>query len=140
MRRSSGLVAVAAATTATAATLLVADLAWLGVVARRLYDAQLSTLRRADTYLPAAALFYALYVAAIVAYAAIPSNRVSQAARRGAGMGLLAYGTYELTNWAVLRDWPALLVPVDLAWGVIVTAAAAAAGHWAFALSRRSAQ
>ena len=53
---------------------------------------------------------------------------MSGAARRGAALGLVAYGTYELTNWAVLRDWPALLVPIDIGWGVVLTAMAAFVG------------
>lgn len=44
-------------------------------------------------------------------------------------MGLFASRTYKLTNWAVLRDWPAVLVPVDIAWGVVLTGVAAAAGR-----------
>ena len=36
-------------------------------------------------------------------------------------MGLFAYGTYELTNWAVIQDWPAGLVVVDMLWGVVLT-------------------
>jgi uncharacterized membrane protein len=45
-----------------------------------------------------------------------------------AAPGLVAYGTYELTNWAVLRDWPALLVPIDIGRGVALTAMAAFVG------------
>ena len=58
--------------------------------------------------------------------------RPAAAARRGAALGLVAYGTYELTNWAVLRDWPALLVPIDIGWGVVLTAVAGLAGKLAY--------
>lgn len=125
-RRSNGLaLAVAAVTVA----MMALDLAWLGVVARGLYDAQLRDLKRSEVFWPAALLFYALYVGAIVSWAVAGAASRAHAARRGAGLGLVAYGTYELTNWAVLRDWPAMLVPVDLAWGVALTAVAALAGH-----------
>lgn len=123
--------AAAAATVATAATLLVLDLAWLGVVARDLYREALGSLMRPEAFLPAAALFYAFYVAVTVAWAVLGASSPGGAARRGAGLGLVAYATYELTNWAVIRDWPAWLVPVDLAWGVVLTAGAALAGKLA---------
>ncbi len=123
--------AVAAATLATAATMLALDLAWLGVVARSLYDAALGPLRRPEVLWPAALLFYAFYVAVTVTWAVLRSNGPLHAALRGAGLGLVAYATYELTNWAVLRDWPAWIVPVDIAWGVALTAAAALAGKLA---------
>lgn len=123
--------AAAAATVATAAALLVLDLAWLGVVARDLYREALGGLMRPEAYLPAAALFYAFYVSVTVAWAVLGAPSTAGAARRGAGLGFVAYATYELTNWAVLRDWPAWIVPVDLAWGVALTAAAALAGKLA---------
>jgi uncharacterized membrane protein len=123
--------AAAAATLATAAALVVLDLAWLGVVARDLYRNALGPLMRPEAFLPAAALFYAFYVSVTVAWAVLGSSSPGGAARRGAGLGLVAYATYELTNWAVIRDWPGWLVPVDLAWGVVLTATAALAGKLA---------
>ena len=126
--RSKG---AAAATLATATTMLVLDLAWLGVVARGLYTSALGPLMRPEAYWPAAALFYAFYVAVIVTWAVLGTEGPRAAARRGAALGLVAYTTYELTNWAVLRDWPAWIVPIDVAWGVVLTAVAALAGKLA---------
>jgi uncharacterized membrane protein len=116
--------------------MLALDLAWLGVVARGLYVSALGPLMRPEAFWPAAALFYAFYVAVIVAWAVLGTESVRAAARRGAALGLVAYATYELTNWAVLRDWPAWIVPVDIAWGVALTAVAALAGK----LAQRSVQ
>jgi uncharacterized membrane protein len=118
----SSLSRVARAVVAAVVTLLGLDLVWLGVVAKGLYDEALGPLRRDDVFWPAALAFYALYVGAVLAHAALPSRTAGEALRRGAGLGLVAYGTYELTNWAVLRGWPAVLVPVDLGWGVVLTA------------------
>jgi uncharacterized membrane protein len=126
--------AIAAAALAAAVTMLVLDLTWLGFLARRLYDSALGSLKRPEVYGPAAVLFYAFYLAAIVRLAILGPGAPVRAAGRGAVLGLVAYGTYELTNWAVIRDWPAILVPVDLAWGVALTATASFAG--ALVLSR----
>ena len=123
--------ALAAATLATAATMVALDLAWLGVVARGLYASALGPLMRPEVYWPAAALFYSFYVMVVVAWAVLGTQGPLAAARRGAALGLVCYATYELTNWAVLRDWPARLVPVDIAWGVVLTATAALAGKLA---------
>lgn len=124
--------ALTAATAATAATMLALDLLWLGVVARDFYDTSLGSLKRDPVNLPAAALFYTFYVAAIAKHSVDGSASPADAARRGAGLGLIAYGTYELTNWAVIRDWPARLVPIDLAWGIGLTALAGFAGKWVY--------
>jgi uncharacterized membrane protein len=113
---------------AVVVTILVLDLTFLGVVAKPFYDATMGPLRAPEVNVVAAALFYALYVGAILRHAVGRASSVKDAARAGAEMGLLAYGTYELTNWAVLSGWPAVLVPVDMLWGVVLTAAASAVG------------
>jgi uncharacterized membrane protein len=115
---------------ATTLTLAALDLLWL---ARdrpvRSTTPHSGPLKRDPVHGPAAVVFYVFYVAAVLRGAVAPAGSWRDAARRGAGMGLFAYGTYELTNWAVLRDWPAVLVPVDIAWGVVLTGVAAAAGR-----------
>lgn len=123
--------ALAATILASAATMLVLDLAWLGFVARGLYAAALGPLLRPETFWPAAFLFYVFYVAVIVGWAVLGAANPVAAARRGVGLGFVAYTTYELTNWAVLEGWSAWIVPVDVAWGVALTAAAALAGKLA---------
>ncbi len=115
---------------AIAAATLLMDLLWLGLVAREVYDSLLGPLKRSSALLPAAALFYSFYVGVILIYAVRGATSVGAAARRGAALGLVVYASYELTNWAVVRDWPALLVPVDTAWGVALTATAATVGKW----------
>lgn len=128
-RPTSRLAPTLGAVATVMVTVLVLDLAWLGVVARDLYDSALGPLRRPDVYWPAGIMFYAMYVGVIVVHAVSRAADVRGAARRGAGLGFVAYATYELTNWAVLRDWPAILVGVDIVWGVVLTAVAAAAGR-----------
>ena len=123
--------AAMAAILASAATMLVLDLAWLGIVARGLYASALGPLMRPEAFWPAAILFYVFYVSVIVAWAVFGTESPAAAARRGAGLGFVAYTTYELTNWAVLRDWPAWIVPIDIAWGIALTTVAALAGKLA---------
>jgi uncharacterized membrane protein len=115
----------------SAAVMVVLDLTFLGVVAVDAYDRLLGPLKADPVVVPAAALFYVFYLAMVTRLAVLPAASVADAARRGAELGLLAYGTYELTNWAVIAGWPAALVPLDLAWGVVLTALVAAAGFWA---------
>ena len=126
--RASSALAIAAAATAAALTMLVLDVTWLGVVARGLYDSMLGPLKRTEVFWPAAALFYAMYIGAVVVHAVIGSSSPASALRRGAALGLVTYATYDLTNWAVLQGWPALLVPVDVAWGIALTALVALVG------------
>ncbi|MHB1846611.1 MAG: DUF2177 family protein [Deltaproteobacteria bacterium] len=130
--------ALAAAATAAAATMLALDVTWLGVIARGLYDSMLGSLKRTEVFWPAAALFYATYIGAVVVHAVIGASSPTSALRRGAALGLVTYATYDLTNWAVVTGWPALLVPVDVAWGIALTSVVALVGKFAHTRVLRS--
>lgn len=120
--------ALAVAALATGGTFVLLDLLWLGLVARDVYESALGTLRRPVVFWPAAVSFYGMYIVAIVIYAVVGARTMASSVRRGAALGLVAYSTYGLTNWAVVRDWPAELLPLDIGWGVVLTAIAGLAG------------
>jgi len=109
--------------------MLLLDLTWLGVVAVDLYNREMGGLKRPDIVLPAALAFYVMYVVATVRHAVVDANDLVDAGRRGAGLGIVAYGTYEFTNWAVISNWPVNLVPVDLLWGIALTTIVSVAGR-----------
>ncbi|MBN9015867.1 MAG: DUF2177 family protein [Rhizobiales bacterium] len=116
---------------ATGIVFLAIDAVWLSTMASRFYKPQLGDLMTDQANWPAAVLFYLLYVAGVVLFVvqpALASGRWTSALLMGALFGLVAYGTYDLTNQATLRNWPALLTVVDLAWGTALTAVAATAG------------
>jgi uncharacterized membrane protein len=130
MRLSSPARLVAAAA-AVGVTTIGLDFLWLGAIAGPFYRRSLGPLLRDPPQLVAAGLFYSLYVATTVGHAVVPATGVRAAAGRGARLGLVVYAAYELTNWAMIRDWPLALVPVDIGWGVALTAIASASGRWA---------
>lgn len=121
--------AILATGVAVAAVMLVLDLTWLGVIALDMYKSQLGPLMRPQPDVLAAALFYTMYVVATTAYGSLGSKTVGDAMNRGGALGLVAYGTYELTNWAVITGWPVILVPADIAWGIALTAISSVVGR-----------
>jgi uncharacterized membrane protein len=117
---------------ATAAVFLVADMLWLGVVARDYYRDQLGAWLLDQPNLWAAAAFYLIYIAGIVVLCIHPALRIGNwwiAFLNGAVLGLAAYAAYDLTNLATLRGWPAGLAAVDIGWGIFLTALSATAGY-----------
>jgi uncharacterized membrane protein len=98
------------------------DALWRGVVARKLYRHQLGELLRPRPQWLAVVALYALYLAGLVYFVLSWSISVGEAMVNGAFFGLVTYGVYNLTNAATLRDWPWLVVLVDLAWGAVLTA------------------
>lgn len=111
---------------------LAVDLLWLGVIMRDFYRAGIGHLMGDAFNIPAALIFYALYVVGIMIFAVMPALEAG-AWQRAAVMGLLfgffAYATYDLTNLATLRDWPLSLSLADMAWGSVLTAATAVVGY-----------
>ena len=117
--------------TAAAGVFLIADAIWLGVVAKGLYRAQIGHLLAPDFRVGPAVAFYLMYLVGVVYFAVMPaleSGRWQDAILPGALLGFMAYGTYDFTNWAVMKDWPAGITFIDLAWGTVLTTLAASAG------------
>lgn len=109
------------------------DFCWLSIAADRLYRPEIGGLMLARPNLQVAGLFYALYVAGIAVLVVMPNAAGPWWATTLAGalLGLVAYGTYDLTNLSTLKSWPAPMSFVDMAWGMVLTAAAATAGYHA---------
>ena len=114
---------------ATALTFVALDAIWLTQVAPRLDPPLIGEILAPTVRLGAAISFYLIYVSGIVALAVEPAfgrGGVKRAAALGAALGLVAYGSYDLTNQATLKVWDVRLTLADLAWGIFVTASASA--------------
>ena len=117
----------------TLGAFLALDALWLGVVARGLYKRELGHLLAPEVRWGAAAVFYLLYVAGVLAVVVWPNQDHSlwRSVVLGGIFGLCAYAAYDLTNMATLPRWPVLVTAVDMVWGTVLTGATAAAGWWA---------
>ncbi len=110
---------------------LAVDAIWLGLVARTFYRDQLGELMLPSPNFAVAAIFYVFFAAAIVFLAVLPGLAAGSLATviiNGAILGLAAYGTYDITNLATLKNWPVIVTIVDMAWGTFLTAFAATGG------------
>jgi uncharacterized membrane protein len=116
------------------------DMLWLGVVARGFYQRHLGGLLAERVNWAAAVVFYLMYLGGILLFAVLPAlerGSLGRAALLGFLFGLVAYATYDLTNLATLKGFPAVVAIVDLAWGGVLTTAVATSG---FALARHLSQ
>jgi uncharacterized membrane protein len=118
----------------TAVVFFALDYVWLTRVAIGFYRQNIGELLLATPNFAAAGIFYLFYVVGIVYFAVMPAvtaSSVLTAILNGAILGLLAYGTYDMTNLATLKGWSLTVSVVDMAWGAVLTATAAAAGYYA---------
>jgi uncharacterized membrane protein len=114
-------------------TMMVLDALWLGLIAKPLYQQGIGHLMADQPLIPAAVAFYLVYATGIVAFTVWPqlsTPGLARAALLGAGFGLVAYATYDLSNLATLRGWPLGLSLVDIAWGGAISAVSASVGKF----------
>ena len=100
------------------------DLLWLGLIAKPFYDRHLGYILRGQVLWWAAIVFYLFFLLGLVVFViapAVESGSLSKAIFLGLFFGFITYQTYELTNYALVRDWPFIVVVVDIAWGMVLS-------------------
>tara|TARA_B100000959_G_scaffold105577_1_gene111385 strand:+ start:10408 stop:10803 length:396 start_codon:yes stop_codon:yes gene_type:complete len=116
----------------TALVFFAVDLLWLGVVAKGFYQEYLGHLMRPDVIWGAALLFYSIFIAGVLVFSVLPgleTQSLGYSIALGAFLGLVTYATFDLTCLAMLKDFPVVVVYVDLAWGIALTAGVSASGY-----------
>ncbi len=106
---------------------------WLSFVANKLYRSQLGSLLLDRPNIPAAAVFYLVFLVGLVVFVinpAMQSNDWKVALGLGALFGFVTYATYDLTNLATLKGYPLTITIVDLIWGTVLTASVSVAAFF----------
>lgn len=110
---------------ASLVSILAIDSVWLYLMSKRFYQVKIGHLMADKVNFIPAIFFYLLYVSALSFFVVIPAIKNNYMPINifliGAFLGLLAYGTYDLTNHSTLKDWPAIVTIVDLIWGALLT-------------------
>lgn len=105
---------------------VVLDLCWFGFIVKDFNLQHLSEIGRVTNgefhiqYLPAS-LTYVLMATALVFFV-LPTatNNKLKTFLKGALMGLVVYGVFDLTNLAILKNYPVIFAFADIAWGTFV--------------------
>jgi uncharacterized membrane protein len=116
------------------------DAIYLTVAGQKVYRPTLDYALADKPALPAAILFYLVYVLGVVLLAILPNKDagLGKTALTGAILGAMAYATYDLTNQATLKVWATRITLVDICWGTFVTAVGASAGYLAWRWASRT--
>jgi uncharacterized membrane protein len=114
-------------------TLIVVDMIWLLGIAKNLYQQEMGDLMASEPNLAAGLAFYVLYsigVCILVLLPALSKQSWFDAVFYGALFGFFCYMTYDLTNMAVIRNFPTRLAFIDIAWGSFATAVVSGFVYW----------
>jgi len=110
----------------TVIVFILLDALWLGFIAKKFYIAEYGQkLRLANgsikPHWPAALSVYILLIFGINFFVLPQAGyHPFNALIEGALFGLVTYGTYDFTNYAVMTDWPAKATLVDVCWGMVI--------------------
>lgn len=116
-----------------ALVMLALDVLWLGFIAKPLYQQGIGHLMAAQPNLIVATVFYLVYAAGLMMFVILPlenANSLIKVVTTAAAFGFFAYATYDLTNWATLKEWPASVAIADLIWGSFASTSASIAGYY----------
>ena len=100
------------------------DLIWLGKVAKKFYRDQMGDLFVKKVVAGPAIAFYCLYIIGLLFFClrpALANDSLLTAIGYGSLFGLIAYATYDLTNWATTQNWPPKLAVIDMLWGGVLS-------------------
>lgn len=107
------------------------DAIWLWTMSGRLYRPVLGDILLSDLRMTPAIVFYFLYPAGLTFFTIAPvlkSGEWYTAGLYASFFAIIAYGTYDLTNYATLRNWNLEITIIDLAYGTTVSAISAIVG------------
>ena len=100
------------------------DFIWISIASKIIYKPNLPGLLLDKPILWAAIIFYLLYsvgVTLVILKPAIEYGSVLSAFWTGLIFGLVAYGTWSLTNMAILKGWSPFITFIDILWGGLIT-------------------
>jgi uncharacterized membrane protein len=103
------------------------DAVWITVVAPKFYKKHIGFIMADKPNWYAGIAFYLVFILGATLFVVYPgwknNHTYLNIALMGGLLGLVSYATYDLTNQATLKNWPAIVTAVDLLWGTILTAA-----------------
>ena len=117
----------------TVAVFFAVDMLWLGLIAKNLYARYLGNFLSDKVNWTAAISFYLLFIVGIFIFVIMPAVEKEswvRATLMGGLFGFIAYATYDLTNLATMKDWPYVIVIIDMLWGFVLTATVSVSGYF----------
>ena len=112
------------ATLISALIFLIIDVIWLSFSVKSFYRPNIGHLLLETPVMWAAILFYLIYVIGLAVVIIEPSLDYQNTQKfliKAFMFGLVAYGTYNLTNMATIKGWSPNVVFVDMIWGGSLT-------------------
>lgn len=113
------------------------DATWLTTMGPVLYRPVLAEMLAPAVRIAPAIAFYAIFPIGIVSFGVLPAlraNSVLTAFLLAFLFGAIAYATYDLTNYATLKNWTLMITAIDIAYGALTSGIASSGAFLAVRL------
>ena len=117
-----------------AVVFLVIDYFWLSYVMKDFFYDRVGHLMAEEVKMGVAAVFYLFFAIGIVLFCVAPALTAGSwvmALGYGVIFGVMAYGAYDITNLATIKDWPMSIAVLDITWGGFITGVSSLVGYLA---------
>ena len=110
------------------------DAVWLTTMGPVIYRPALGDILLTSLRVAPAIAFYLMFPIGVVVFAVLPALRAQEpmtATSLALLFGALAYATYDLTNYATLRNWNLQITVLDIGYGALASGIAATVAYFA---------
>jgi uncharacterized membrane protein len=110
------------------------DAVWLTTMGPLIYRPALGDILLSSLRVAPAIAFYLTFPIGVVIFAVLPALRTQTpmtATTLALLFGALAYATYDLTNYATLRNWNLQITVLDIGYGALASSVAATLAYFA---------
>lgn len=113
----------------TTVIFLALDAVMLNFHMQPLFSRHLGDMLAENIRIAPAVLFYLAYIAGLIYLVSWPAMKTGAPVIVPAAIiGAMAYGTYEFTSYAIMKNWHISMVLTDVTWGTVLTAVSAWGG------------
>jgi len=104
----------------TFAFLITIDLIWINLVINKMYQDALGNILRTAPVIWSAIFAWLLIPLGIVLFTVPLSKNKKESLINGALYGLILYGVYDFTNYAIIAPYTIEMTLLDIAWGTVL--------------------
>ena len=107
------------------------DAVWLGLLAKKFYEKELSGFGRTLNWFPAIVSYFLIVLGLVVfVFPKVKTLDGIWVFLWGAVYGLIVYGVYDLVNLSTLVNWTLKMTVVDMLWGAFVCGVVTLIVNW----------
>lgn len=102
--------------------LLIFDVPWISLVATNLYKKLIKSVQNSDLEVRyTSALITYLLLSIGIRYLVIENSKNNiDALKKGMLFGLVSYGIFDFTNYAIFKNWTLYASIIDVLWGTLL--------------------